>query len=128
MPLYQPADVNAPVLSQFSLRGKVAAVTGGAGGIGTEIVRGLAEAGADVALIYSSNTSAHQLAAKIASETGRKVEAFQSDVTKRDAIAAKIEHIARDFGQGRLDVVVANSGVCANVPVRLALAFSQADR
>ncbi|OJJ58565.1 hypothetical protein ASPSYDRAFT_57844 [Aspergillus sydowii CBS 593.65] len=99
MPLYQPPDVNRNVLSQFSLKGKVAAVTGGAKGIGLEIVRGLAEAGADVALIYSSNASAHESAAAIAAANGVRVQAYKSD----------------DFG-GSLDVVVANAGVCTNCP------------
>lgn len=116
MPLFKPKDVNTPVSSQFSLQGKVAAVTGGAGGIGIEIVRGLAEAGADVALIYSSNKSAPEIATQIASQTGVRVEAFQSDVTSREQIATTINGIAMNFGRGRLDIVVANSGVCANVP------------
>lgn len=115
MPLYQPPDVNTPVLSQFSLKKKVAAVTGGARGIGVEIVRGLAEAGADVALIYTSSTNAPNTAAQIAKATGVRVEAFQSDVASRDAIAATISKITTEFGNGRLDVVVANAGVCANV-------------
>lgn len=116
MPLYQPEDVNKPVLDQFSLKGKIAAVTGGAGGIGVEIVRGLAEAGADVALIYSGNKSAPDVAAQIAHETGVRVEAFQSDVSSRSAITATIEDIASNFGKGQLNAVVANSGVVANVP------------
>lgn len=69
MPLHQPPDVNTPVLSQFSLKGKIAAVTGGARGIGVEIVRGLAEAGADVALIYTSSTNAPNTAAYNASKS-----------------------------------------------------------
>lgn len=116
MPLYQPKNVNVPVLSQFSLKGKIAAVTGGAGGIGIEIVRGLAEAGADVALIYSSNKAAPELAAQIARETGVRVEAFQSDVASRVSIASTLEEITASFGQGRLDIAIANSGVCQNVP------------
>lgn len=116
MPLYQPQDVNAHVLSQFALHGKIALVTGGAGGIGVEIVRGLAEAGADVALVYSSNAAAPNIAARIAADTGVRVEAFQSDVADRAAIAATVEHIAADFGRGRLDIAIANSGVCANIP------------
>lgn len=116
MPLFKPENVNTPVLSQFSLKGKIAAVTGGAGGIGTEIVRGLAEAGADVALIYSSNRTAPNVAAEIALQTGQRVEAFQSDVASRDAISKTLNQIASDFGHGRLDIVVANSGVCANIP------------
>jgi sorbose reductase len=116
MPLYQPSNVNTPVLSQFSLSGKIAAVTGGARGIGLEIVRGLAEAGADVAMIYRTSTEAPQHAAQIAKETGQRVEAFQSDVNPREQIANTINTIAKDFGHGRLDIVVANAGVCANIP------------
>lgn len=116
MPLYQPPNVNTPVLSQFSLKGKIAAVTGGARGIGLEIVRGLAEAGADVALIYTSSKDAPEIAAKIASETGVRVQAFQSDVANRSAIAATVDEITSSFGNGRLDIMVANAGVCADVP------------
>lgn len=104
------------VLDQFSLKGKVAAVTGGARGIGLEIVRGLAEAGADVAMIYSSSTQAPEVATQIAKETGVRVEAFQSDVASRKAITDTINDIAESFGRGALDIVVANSGVCANIP------------
>jgi sorbose reductase len=116
MPLYQPPDVHATVLSQFSLHGKTAAVTGGSRGIGLEIVRGLAEAGADVALIYTSSIDAPEKAAKIAAETGVRVQAYLSDVASRSAIAATLNEIADEFGNGHLDVVVANAGVCANIP------------
>ncbi|THX25368.1 oxidoreductase [Aureobasidium pullulans] len=116
MPLYKPADVNTPVLSQFSLKGKIAAVTGGARGIGVEVVRGLAEAGADVALIYTSSRDASETAAAIAKETGSRVEAFQSNVASRSSIAATIRKITDEFGNGRLDIVVANAGVCSNIP------------
>ncbi|KAF2760894.1 oxidoreductase [Pseudovirgaria hyperparasitica] len=116
MPLYQPPNVSAPVLSQFSLAGKIVAVTGGARGIGVEIVRGLAEAGADVAVIYSSSKDAHETAANIAKDTGVRVEAFQADVGSRDSILSCIDKITTEFGHGKLDVVVANAGVCANIP------------
>lgn len=101
------------VLSQFSLKGKVAAVTGGAGGIGIEIVRGLAEAGANVALIYRTNQDASKIAAKIASENGVTIKAYQADVTNRSQIASTIETIAAELGH--LDIVVVNAGVCSNV-------------
>ncbi|KAL3448293.1 hypothetical protein BJX65DRAFT_295182 [Aspergillus insuetus] len=114
MPLYQPQDVHRNVLTQFSLKGKVAAVTGGARGIGFEIVRGLAEAGADVALIYSSNAEANETAAKVAADNGVRVKAYQSDVTRRATIAATLNQVLKDFGA--LDIVVANAGVCTNCP------------
>lgn len=104
------------VLSRFSLKGKVAVVTGGARGIGLEISRGLAEAGADVAIIYSSSAGAPDIATDIAQKTGVRVAAFQSDVAARQAIGDTIRQIRNDFGNGKLDIVVANSGVCANIP------------
>lgn len=115
MVLYKSPDTDAPVLSQFSLRGKVAAVTGGAKGIGKEIVRGLAEAGAEVALIYATSAeAAAQTAEEIASATGVTVRTYQSDVRSRASIASTVDEIVRDFGH--LDVMVANSGVCADIP------------
>lgn len=116
MPLYQPPNVNTPVLSQFSLKGKIAAVTGGARGIGLEVVRGLAEAGADVAVIYSTSSDCVDTAAKIAAETGVRVAAYKSDVTSRSEIAQTINQIAEEFGNGRLDIVIANAGTCTNRP------------
>jgi len=116
MPLYQPPNYNDPVLSQFSLNGKVAVVTGGSRGIGLEVVRGLAEAGADVALIYISSLDAPETAAQISKATGQRVQAYRSDVSDRDRIAKTLEQICSELGNGRLDIVVANAGVCANIP------------
>ncbi|RAK93775.1 NAD(P)-binding protein [Aspergillus costaricaensis CBS 115574] len=117
MPLYQPAGLNAPVLSQFSLQGKTAAVTGGARGIGLEIVRALAEAGADVALIYASSPEdeVRSAASQISACTGQRVTVFQSDVTSRTRIADTLEQIASAHENGRLDIVVANAGICSNI-------------
>ncbi|KAI1323683.1 oxidoreductase [Xylariaceae sp. FL0255] len=116
MPLYKSPTASAPVLSQFSLAGKIAIVTGGARGIGVEIVRGLAEAGADVALLYTSSKDASATASKIASVTGVRVEAFKCDVTNRSETSDIFNSITEGFGKGKLDVVVANAGVCTNTP------------
>jgi sorbose reductase len=107
------SDPSSHVLSQFSLRGKVAAVTGGSRGIGLEVVKGLAEAGAGVALIYCTTEDASEKAAKIAKANGVRVEAYRADVTVKAIITRVIEDIARDFGH--LDIVVINAGVCSNI-------------
>ncbi|KAK7703313.1 hypothetical protein SLS57_010962 [Botryosphaeria dothidea] len=116
MPLFQPDNLDARVLSQFSLSGKTALVTGGSRGIGRQIVTGLAEAGADVAFIYRTATDATQTASEVAKATGVRVQAYQSDVTNKDEITRTIEQIAATFGKGQLDIVIANAGVCQNVP------------
>ena len=114
MPLYQP-NLDTPVLQQFSLAGKTALVTGGSRGIGRQVVQGLAEAGANVAFTFRTATDAEETAAYIAERTGVRIKAYYADVTKRVALSQTIEHIAAEFGNGRLDIVVANAGVCQNV-------------
>lgn len=106
-------DSSSHVLSHFSLKGKVAAVTGGSRGIGLEVVRGLAEAGADVALIHHMTEDAPEKAASIAKANGVRVEAYKADVTDKANITKVIDDIAREFGH--LDIVVVNAGVCSNI-------------
>lgn len=104
-------DGDAPVLSLFSLTGKVVAITGGSGGIGTELVRGMAEAGAAVALIYHSSLEAENIAASLSERYGVRVRAYRSDVRYETPIKETINQIVNDFGG--LDVVIANAGVCS---------------
>lgn len=111
--LFQNKD--APVLEQFSLKGKVSLVTGGSRGIGLAAAIGLAEAGSDIAITYNNSTSAH--VAKIEkqfNDIGVKFKAYQCNVCKKDQIATCIEQIAADFD--RLDVVVPNSGITSQAP------------
>lgn len=112
MALAMPKDANSPVLSHFSLNGKIAAVTGGSRGIGLEVCKALAEAGASVALIYTSSKNAPETAEKLSKETGSTVKAYQTDVKDKKTITATIQQIAKDFG--KLDICVANSGIAAH--------------
>ncbi|KAE8367485.1 hypothetical protein BDV27DRAFT_154917 [Aspergillus caelatus] len=112
MVLAQPE--NKHVLKAFDLSGKVAAVTGGARGIGLEVSIALAESGADVALIYNSSKTAESLATDIAAKHNVKAAAYQADVANQEDIEKAIKQITADFG--KLDIIVANSGICSNVP------------
>lgn len=114
MPLAKPANTDAHVTSQFSLKGKTAVVTGGVRGIGLAASRGLAEAGANVAVLYSSTKDADAIADSIAADTGVKVKAYKAAVENKDEITRVINTVAADFGG--LDIVVANAGIANHHP------------
>ncbi|KAJ0108274.1 L-xylulose reductase [Diaporthe amygdali] len=101
--------VQDSVFKQFRLDGRTVIVTGGAGGIGYEIARGLAEAGANLALWYHSSSKAEKLGATIAQEFGVKVQTYKVDVRQYDDVEKVVDQVVQDFG--RLDVMIANAGV-----------------
>ena len=94
----------------MELTGRVALVTGGAGGIGAAAVRALAHAGiAGVVVNYrKSSKDAEALAAEIA-RGGIKSLAVQADVQSDGQVRAMMQTIESSFG--RLDVVINNAGV-----------------
>ena len=64
------APSHPSLLGMFSLKGKTAIVTGAGAGIGLAVAHGLAEAGANVAFWYSSNSKAPERAAEVAQKYG----------------------------------------------------------
>ena len=96
----------------FSLTGKVAVVTGGNQGIGKVVARELAVAGADVAIFDLADGK--ETADAIASETGRKVLAYQVNVTDPEQVKDAIERAASDFGT--LDLLFNNAGIVLHKP------------
>lgn len=94
----------------MELGGRVALVTGGAGGIGGAVVRALAKAGiSGVAINYrKSGKEAEELAAEI-ERAGVKAVAIQASVQSDAEVRAMIGKIGAHFG--RLDIVVNNAGI-----------------
>jgi NAD(P)-dependent dehydrogenase (short-subunit alcohol dehydrogenase family) len=92
----------------FSLRDRVAVVTGGGGGIGLEIGRALRAAGAVV------------VAAEIDAETGRAAaeeldgDFVQTDVTDPDSVREMVRAVLE--GHDKIDIFVNNAGIAHNVP------------
>jgi 3-oxoacyl-[acyl-carrier protein] reductase len=91
------------------LNGKVAVVTGASKGIGAEIAKGLAAAGAAVVVNYaSSKQGAERVVGEIAGKGGKAL-AVQADVSKSADIRRLFEETKKAFG--RVDVLVNNAGV-----------------
>ena len=91
------------------LAGRRALVTGGARGIGAEIVRRLAADGAAVAFTYGSSAAeADKLAAEIAADGGTSV-AIQADSGDPEQVARAIDETVAQLGG--LDILVNNAGV-----------------
>ena len=91
----------------FDLGGRVAVVTGGNGGIGLGIARGLAQAGAAIA-IWARDAAKNEAAVKELEGLGARALALRCDVGEEAQLAAAIEQTVATLG--RVDVCVANAG------------------
>ncbi|KAH8163786.1 hypothetical protein CIB48_g4452 [Xylaria polymorpha] len=101
--------VQDSVFKQFRLDGRTVIITGGSGGIGSEIAKGLAEAGANIAIWYYSSKAAGTIASSIAEKFNVKAKAYRVDVRSYQEVEAAVAKAIKDFG--RLDVMIANAGV-----------------
>ena len=90
------------------LNGKVAAVTGGASGIGEATVRRFVAEGASVAFCDRDGDRGRRVAAELEA-TGAKVAFTQADVGTEAASLAFVNGAAQQFG--RLDILVNNAGI-----------------
>lgn len=92
----------------FDLTGKVAVVTGGNGGIGFGMARGLARAGASVAVV-GRNEEKSAKAAQALEELDVQAQSFQADVSDPDAVSSMVDGVVEAFG--RIDILVNNAGI-----------------
>ena len=102
-----PARATRPLPQQFRLTDKVAIVTGAGKGIGAGIAVGLAEAGADVALVARTRTDLDRWPTRsVAWSTSLVLPADMNDL---GMLPDLVESVAATLGG--LDVVVNNEGV-----------------
>jgi len=97
------------VREMFDLSGKAAVVTGGSIGLGRQIARGLAEAGANLVLCARKKDRCDALAEEIRGEVGVEVHSFSCDVSREE----DVERLARDAisAFGVIDILVNNAGI-----------------
>lgn len=96
------------VMDELSLRGKVALVTGGGSGIGGGITQGLAEAGADIACVYSRHEPVQMR--QYVESLGRNFLEIHADVSQMKELPRVMEETLDRYG--RLDILVNNAGIC----------------
>src|SRR5260370_23093492 len=100
-------------LALFDLTGKVAIVTGGNGGIGFGMARGLAEAGAAIAVV-GRNEAKSTAAVDELKARGAKAISVTADVTDKKTVAEMVAPTPRELG--RVDIPVHNSGINIRKP------------
>ena len=96
------------ILEKFSLKGRVAVVTGASRGIGKAMSLALAEAGASVAVAARTLVKLEDLSEKIHS-LGRNCVVCQTDVTQSEELANLIRETLQKLG--KIDILVNNAGM-----------------
>jgi NAD(P)-dependent dehydrogenase (short-subunit alcohol dehydrogenase family) len=97
----------------FDLTGKVAVITGGAGGIGVVYAQGLCEAGASVVVADLDAAAAEQIAAALAVD-GHAAAATRVDVSSPDSAAGMAQAAVDAFGG--IDILVNNAAIMVDLP------------
>jgi 2-deoxy-D-gluconate 3-dehydrogenase len=93
----------------FDLKGKVAVVTGGNGGIGLGIASGLATAGASVAIVGRNREKTTAAAQFLADSLKVGAQALVADISKPDQADRLVHDVLERFG--RLDILFNNAGI-----------------
>lgn len=88
----------------MELKGKLALVTGGNGGLGSRICHALARAGCDVAVVYARSREPAEAVAAELRALGVKSEALGCDVTDPAAVQALVDESMHRFG--RIDILI----------------------
>ncbi|WP_421759678.1 glucose 1-dehydrogenase [Devosia sp.] len=101
-------------LSQFSLAGKRALVTGSSRGIGFGIATALAGAGAEILINGRDQGALGEAAVKLA-ESGATVKALAFDVTSEESVEDAIAHTENEIGP--IDILVNNAGMQHRTPL-----------
>jgi 2-deoxy-D-gluconate 3-dehydrogenase len=100
-------------MSQFDLKGRVALVTGGNGGIGLGMARGLAQAGAAIAVAGRNQAKSEAAAAELA-KLGVATCVVTGDVTDEAQCRRMVDETVQRLG--RLDILINNAGINIRKP------------
>lgn len=97
----------------FTLKGKVAIVTGGNTGLGQGYVVALAKAGADIYVpTYDTNWDETR---ELVEKEGRTIKFIQADLTKKEDLTKVVQGCLKDFG--KIDILINNAGTIRRAPL-----------
>ncbi|MFI5030221.1 MAG: SDR family NAD(P)-dependent oxidoreductase [Reyranellales bacterium] len=96
------------LMNLFDLSGRVAVITGGNGGIGLGMAKGMAAAGATI-VVAGRDAAKNSAAVKELKDSGAEASAIPVDVLKEESCRALIDQTVK--AHGRLDILVNNAGM-----------------
>jgi len=107
-------------LDYFTLKGKVAVVTGGGGGLGQAYAVALAKAGASLFIV--THTNGFDETKRLIEETGQKAVFYQGDLSVNGEPERVIQSCLNEYG--KIDILVNNAGIIRRHPL---LEYPEAD-
>ncbi|KIO25059.1 hypothetical protein M407DRAFT_94541 [Tulasnella calospora MUT 4182] len=110
-----PANASANILDRFSMKGKVVVATGGARGLGYEMIRGFCQAGATaIGILDVLEDLGAESIGSLKSEFGVQASFYKVDVRDYNAVEQALDSIAKEYGS--IDVMLCAAGVVDNIP------------
>ena len=100
----------------MDLKGTVAVVTGGNGGLGQRICHALAAQGCHIAVVYAQSKDQADGVARDLEKHQVGAAAFACDVTKRDQVQRMVDDVVKRFG--RLDILVNDAAYNKSIPFK----------
>lgn len=105
----QPIFDNEEIKGSGKLQDKVALITGGDSGIGRAVAVLFAKEGADIAIIYLSESKDAEVTSENVKKYGRQCLAIEADISNEKTCIDSVKEVIKKFG--RIDVLVNNTGV-----------------
>jgi NAD(P)-dependent dehydrogenase (short-subunit alcohol dehydrogenase family) len=103
------------IWDRYRMDGKVALITGGSRGLGKEMGKTLAEAGADVVLCSRGREQVEAAARELSEATGKRCEGRPCDVGDPEQVEALVAWALREYGQ--IDVLINSAGINIRRPI-----------
>jgi 3-oxoacyl-[acyl-carrier protein] reductase len=100
----------------MDLKGKVAVVTGGNGGLGQRICHALAKEGCHIAVVYAQSKDQAAGVAKDLERHQVSAATFGCDVTKRDQVTKLVDDVVKRFG--KLDILINDAAYNKSIPFK----------